>query len=563
MDCREELSQWRLQFSGWGKIFPRLDKDTLCENNPKTLVFKFIACYRSNTNKQTSNTIYLLQKLSFIYLRWGAIIDTHKGREIIRCLVDRAEISKEIDIYLKICEYAIFAAEQWLGINMKKVDQDFEIHLKSINEVIYTDSRFFFSPLTPHILNRCIDIKGFRHFQNQIKSLSGLFEKEIKAEMSNKYIIYGIESRQWAYQIMELKRIYHIASAIFASSSASPVLENIYIINIKGYTANYMFTSNFCSALKIKQIKTLEELAKFTKKNSYLMTQYNSFQDYSWIDNSGRNCNESAAELTDPAKYITKDFYLQYLYGIENFPEKNFFSMCVKSVNDNYSKIENEDLVFICFKDAFRTEQAQRSFMQYRLTQLCPIKVSLKCLAETACRFKGKIVIANDWLMQVLPKMRDDTSLKAELTTIANAIISDKIIFYSQLGKTKEDARLNLLNLALKSHNAISIGDPCGCHDIISSLTEYSVFLGHIECFSKLPLNSINSSLDLNYENYLSSRMIFRKYAIHSTMKKNLKDKTNLYGLNSNIIKHNFTVRDESSVFEEFRIIISAICKQI
>ena len=176
--------------------------------------------------------------------------------------------------YVDLLEFAHFSNLTWISPTIKTV-QRLQYLIYKILHIIEVSPILAMSILHKKCLNRLFDVSGIIDASHHIPQL---VSKTIQHN-KGRSLLFGYESRQWGYQMLEMKRIYHLYSIFSAFEYWDAVKGMIKLINIKNYTANFEAFDNLALSLELDQINDLDSLKYVSQKNTLALNQWNLFSD--------------------------------------------------------------------------------------------------------------------------------------------------------------------------------------------------------------------------------------------------------------------------------------------
>ena len=569
LDLRKDVSALYAKQVDWGKVFPNANLKyniNTAGSDISVLEKNFSESFRiflgDSSYEDLRNSIELI---AYTILRLGDVGNLDIIKE--RCLFYKRQLpgyEHDLTQSIFLLEYAIFSCLQWKG-EKDHTAKEFEQYRVKMISLFNKKPELLYTPLNYHFTNRCLDLLGFNYVNQMCQMLDPYLKRLLHSE---NIIIYGIESRQWAFQFLELQRIFHIFQYLSVKGHWEKVKDKIYLIAIEGYCANHVASLTFCEKTGIRPIRDIHTLRKIIEcQNSndlFMPNQYSICCDsyyFRSIIGSQQNLHSCKTSLNLASSEVQQyDLYREdsgiaspfsikwlfvYQFSFKRYPYTSLLSFLIHTEQTfpSDSIQSNDAIISICFKDIFRHEQSAKKFKGYRGKLLCPNPLIKEIIKYLLTNTRKILLFANDYFS------KDDVFIKELLS---NELLKKRIIWYDTLGKDKNEARINCLKL-IDRCSSLSIGDLNGCHDVVSAYTQNSIFIGHsYPMRNLLSLNNKGFSSKKLEENVINLNQNIHFVDTYSIFEKS-KIKDIPAGTNSHHIDNYFVEKSQEDILIDFQ----------
>ena len=272
-----------------------------------------------------------------------------------------------------------------------------------------------------------------------------LIEKTLSQNQNANFVI-GIESRQFAFQIMEICSVLPPED----KKGLQFIKNHIVFLLDEAYAANINLLEEFCKANDIRTISApdLMHEIKTSNHNWIVFDQYCLAGLYNWL-NPNKEKVLFSHSLMSRVEYLIENLNVNRCL---NFNKNSDSTNVLKELED--SKV----LIALCFKDIFRPHHSSEAFMHHRKYQLCP---------------KEYIINSLNLIHELWP---DASFIMVNDYDIHNKNIN--IVSYTKLHKNKSLARLMTLKLISDHQKVIVLGDCNGSFDVHAQVASHAIRLG-------------------------------------------------------------------------------------
>lgn len=441
--------------------------------------------------KNIANTETLLGSLAYIVINLGGIIQSR----VIKGIIDEVKIgnraSKNIEDLIIILEYGLFAIDMFIGDKSIVNELDAIMSMeKTIDGYFNRNKELVTSSIYVHTIGFYLKNISFGYAVEKAKLY---YQKSMEMDIDNqRFILFGIESRQWAYQYMEAKKILDLYNKLREMGIWEKVRSQIYLIAVDGYNANTLLYKIIGEKIGINIMNSAEHITELDRDKYWVPNQWNICADLCKVQkilrergNLSKKESINLNKLVDNEKNLEKQ---KILYSYLNEEKKHLEDQLIGIIEDYFNTDTDTDTdlctVLMCFKDIFRDEQGSTLFKSFRDLELATVEQVVKSYEVVLSRQNTVIICINNWI-----KNNYEVAYKI-WPEIKNHIKTGRIRIVNSHRWDVDSERLRVLVLVKNKLDTLVIGDCNGSNDVCSSISEKSITIGNLYCTEDLDWSS-------------------------------------------------------------------------